>query len=216
YTLSLHDALPIYAPARHRERRSIERAGADAAMAPVKEHRRRPFGRGKLQPPRCRLIGRLHLGNDAGERAAAQRILAYRKQLAVIAPLSIEDPLRSKPCLFQTRRIKVEARERPEHRKPRRRREARGDPGGKKRRSGVIAPACRGCGDFVKACAIKPAAVQSSIERRDAERQQGATRRSDARDRFAQGGKVPGARPGLCWDWNIHRTSTQMFPICST
>jgi len=49
----------------------------------------------------------------------------------------------------------------------------------------------------VESRAIEPATAQSFIERRDAERQHRPARGSDARDRFAQGGKIPGAAPGL-------------------
>ena len=169
---------------------------AVTTVAAVEQHRGAPFGGGELEPPRRRLVSRLHLGDDAGERPVAQRVLAQGKQLAVVLALRIEDTPRPEPGLFESRGIKVEACQRPEHRKTRRRREARGDPRREKRCRCIVAPACRGSRDLMQSRAVEPAGAQQMIDRSHAERQYRSACRGDARHGLAKRLKLLGARPG--------------------
>lgn len=64
-------------------------------MAAIEEDRRLAVGRGKLQPAGRGLVGRLHLGDDAGKRAVAQGIFGHGKDGAVSRALRIEKLLRA-------------------------------------------------------------------------------------------------------------------------
>lgn len=74
-------------------------------MAPIEQHRRLAVRRGKLEPPRGGLVGRLYLGDHASKRTVAQAILGEREHVAVLAALGIQDAIGAKPDLFEARRI---------------------------------------------------------------------------------------------------------------
>src|SRR3546814_13895194 len=85
----------------------------------IEQQRRLAFGCGELQPPRRGLVGGFYLGDNTGERAVAQRVLAHGEKLAIVRALRIENAVGPKPRLFEPRRIQVEARDSPEPPKPR-------------------------------------------------------------------------------------------------
>ena len=100
-------------------------------MAAVEQHRRLAAGGRKLEPTGGGLVGGLHLGDDAGERAVAQAIFGKRQYLTILAALRIDDLVGAKADLLKARRIKIEARHCPEDGETGVRAKARRDPGGK-------------------------------------------------------------------------------------
>src|SRR3546814_19258786 len=56
---------------------TLFRSLAVAPVAAIGQHRRLAFGCGELQPPRRGLVGGFYLGDNTGERAVAQRVLAH-------------------------------------------------------------------------------------------------------------------------------------------
>lgn len=100
-------------PPGHGRGRLIEWTALAGPMAAEEKHRRLPVGGGELKPARGGLIGRLHLGDDTGERAVAQPIFGERQNIGVFRRLRIEDLVRPEPHLLQAGRIEIEAGERP-------------------------------------------------------------------------------------------------------
>ncbi len=86
-------------------------------MPAVEQHRRPAIRCGELEAAGRGLVGRLHLGDYAGERAEPQRILGQRQHLGILARLGVENALWAEPDLFEPRRIKVVAAQCPQHRK---------------------------------------------------------------------------------------------------
>lgn len=163
-------------------------------MPAIEQHRRAAFGGGKLQAAGGGLVGRLHFGDDAGERAVAQAVLGEREHLAVLAPLGIEDALGTKPDLLEAGRVKIEPGQRPQNGGPRAS-ETGGDACDEQRRGGIIAQSGRDCGDFVQPCPVEPMIGEAFIERVEPECEDRAARRLGMRDLGAKRGKLLGAGP---------------------
>ncbi len=144
-------------------------------MTAVKQHRRLAVGSGELQPPRCRLVGGFYLGDHAGQRAIAQRILRHGEHRAVAPTLRIEKLVRGKSHLFKAWCIKIEPSEGPEGGKVRLAGEARRYASDKQRRRRIIAERRASGGNLVQGRAIQPAIGKAIIKRRDAKRQGWAT-----------------------------------------
>jgi hypothetical protein len=193
---------------------------AVSPIAAVQQHRGLAFRCRELQPPCRGLVRHLHLGDDAGQRAVAQRVLAHGEQLLIGLALRIEDMPGAETRLLQPWGVKIEARQRPECRHAGRRREARGDPGGEQCCRGIVAPARRRARDLVQAGTVEPAAGEEMIERPDTERQHRAPRGRDARHRLAERLKLFGAWPGLgdrrCGHVGIDSNVLYMFHLAGT
>lgn len=82
-------------------------------MPPEKQNRGTTIGRGELEPARCRMVSRLHLGDHTSQRAIAKAIFGERQYIAVLAALCVENAIRPKPCLFEARCIEIETGQRP-------------------------------------------------------------------------------------------------------
>lgn len=162
-------------------------------MTAVEQHRRLAIGGGKLKPARRGLVGRLYLGDHAGERPIAQAVLGKRQHLGVLAPLRIEDAVRPKPHLFQSRRVKVEARQCPEHSRAALRREPRRDTGGEQGRSGIVAKLGGGSHNLMQPPAIEAAIREAIVNLRQAERQRRSALPSRAGQLRGERGKLFGA-----------------------
>lgn len=100
-------------------------------MPPVEQHGRPPVGRRELQSAGRGLVGRLYLGDHAGQRPVAQCILGEREDFGILSPLRVENLVRGQSHLFEAGRIKVEPAERPQHRHARTLGKARGKTCGK-------------------------------------------------------------------------------------
>ena len=82
-------------------------------MPAIEQDRRSAVRRGELKPARGGLVGRLHFGDDAGERAVAHAVLGKGKNVDVLAALRIEECVGAKPDLLQARRVEIEPGQRP-------------------------------------------------------------------------------------------------------
>ncbi len=169
-------------------------------MAAIEQHGGLSVRCGKLEPPRRGLIGRLYLSNDASERAIAKRILGHGQYRGILAALGIKDLVGSESDLFESGRVEIEARQRPEHGEARTLGKARRDPGGEQGRGGIIAER-RGSGAyFVEARAVESAIGKPVIDRVQAERQHRPSRPARMGELGAERGKLFGARPlGKGW-----------------
>ena len=144
-------------------------------MPTVEQDRGPAIRRGKLQAPGCGLVGGFHLGDYAGERAVAQTILRYREHFGIPGPLGVEDPRRVEADLFEARRIEIEPGQRPEHRQPRRWREASGDTRREQCSRRVVGQACRRTRNLVKSATVKPATGEPVVDRIDPEGERRST-----------------------------------------
>lgn len=117
--------------------------GQGAALArltpAIEQDRRLAVAGGELKAARGRLVGRLHLGHDASERAVAETILGHRQDVGVLRPLGIEYPIRPKPDLLQPWRVEIEPREHPQHGEAGLRCETRRDTGHEQGCRGIVA-----------------------------------------------------------------------------
>ena len=145
-------------------------------MTAVKQHRRLAVGSGELQPPRCCLVGGFYLGDHAGKRAIAQRILRHGEHCAVARALRIENLVRGKSHLFKAWCVEIEPSERPEGGKVRLAGEARGYAGDEQRRCRIIIERRASGGDLVQGRAVQTAIGKALIKRSDAKRKGWATR----------------------------------------
>lgn len=125
------------------------------AVPTEKEHRRFAVESGQLKPPRGGLIGSSHLGDHAGERSITKAVLGKRQDLGILATLGIEDLLGAKPGLFETRRVKIEVRHRPEDRKTGFSGETRRDSGSEQGGASIVGEARRRGGDLMQTRAIE-------------------------------------------------------------
>lgn len=91
-----------------------------------------------MKPTGGGLVGSLYLGDHTGERPIPQAIFSERQYLGVLSALRIQDAVRTKPYLFQTRRVEVETRERPQHGEARLVGEPGSDPGREQRSRRII------------------------------------------------------------------------------
>ena len=139
-------------------------------MAAVEQYRRLAVGSRQLQPPRGRLVSRLHLGDHAGKRAVTKGILGHGEHSAVACALRIEDLVRAKSYLFEARRIEVKLRDGPERRKVLFGGEAGRYARNEQRGCCVIVQYRASGGNFMQCRAIQAAIRKAFIERGDAER----------------------------------------------
>lgn len=168
---------------------------SEPPISPVKDHRRIAFRCCELQPARRGLVGSLHLGDDAGERSVAQRILAHGEQYLVILALRIKHALGSQPRLLEARRVKIEARQGPERRHARSGGKTGRNSGGEEGGGGIVTQTGGRRCDFVQTRTVETAAGEKMIERSDAKGQHGSARRGDARHHIAQRGNLLGTAP---------------------
>lgn len=77
-------------------------------MPAIEQHRRPAIRSGELQPAGSGHVRRLHLGDHAGERPVAQRVLSHGENVDILAALRIEQLARTKTYLFEARRVEVE------------------------------------------------------------------------------------------------------------
>lgn len=94
-------------PACHGGGWSIERVGSVACRSSQQERDRGASFRGELQPPRLRHPDALSLADHRAQAAVTQPLLDQRQQLAIIARLGVDDPLRFQPGLIEPRREQV-------------------------------------------------------------------------------------------------------------
>lgn len=160
------------------------------AVPTEKEHRRFAVGSGQLKPPRCGLIGDLHLRDHAGERSITKAVFCKRQDLCILATLGIEDIVRAKPGLLKARRIKIEARHRPEDGKTGFSSEARRDPGREEGGARIVGEARRRGGDLMQTRAIEAMIGKSFIDLRYPERQCRSPGRAGMREACAKRGKL--------------------------
>jgi len=137
----------------------------------VEEHRCLAVRRGELEPARRRLIGRLYLGDDAGDRSVAKRIFCHSQHLGILAALRVEDAIGAKPDLFKARGVKVELRERPQDGEAGPRGEAGSDACREQGRGRVVAQRRPSRRDLMQPGAVQPMIGQPVIKRRQPERQ---------------------------------------------
>lgn len=151
----------------------------------------------ELKPARRGLVGGFDLGDHAGERAVAQRILGHRQHLGVLATLSIENAVGAEADLLESGGVKIKPRQRPQHRGFRSGRKACCDAGREQCRRRVVAQVCRGAGDLMQPRAIEPAIRKPVVELRDPERLRRFPVFLRTRQLRAKRGKVIGVRPIL-------------------
>ncbi len=115
-----------------------------------------------------------------------QRILHYREQFALVARLRQHQPIGHQPGLFEPGRVKVEARQGPEHGSAgqRSRRDARKKQG----RGRVLRQRRRGCRHLVQAARGQTAIGEPTVNLLDSERNRPAAARGrvEGRDAPAQ------------------------------
>lgn len=187
-----------------------------SAVTAIQKQWRPPIRRRELQPPRCRLVGALHLRDDAGHRSVAQCILRERKDVSVLASLSKQNAFRPKSHLLEARRIKVEPRQRPDYIRSWFSSEARGCSRHEQRSRGVVTQ-CSACGGkLVERGAVETTVRQTVIKLRNTERQHRAAM-TGLRQLGTQRGQGYRLGPFEQLWLNGHQTvSTQLFAICSS
>jgi len=161
----------------------------------IKQDRRLTVRSSKLQSAGGGHVGGLYLGNDASERAVAQRVFGHCEHFAVLAPLCVNQLLGAKARLLQSGRIEIEAGCSPEGSEVRLICKTRRDVRQEQRGRGVVTQARRCCSEFVKSAAIKTSAGKAVVNSRDIESQHGTpacTRRCKPR---AKRGEHLGRRP---------------------
>ena len=204
------------APAGHGSRGLIERAASAGAVPAVKQYRSLSVRRGQLQAARRGLVRSFYLGDDAGERASAKAVLCYRQDVRIGAALCIVDPVRAKPHLFEARRIKIKARDRPDDGHARRCCKSSGYARCKQSGRGVVTQALGGGRDFVKTSAVQPLVGEPFVKRGYPERQHRPMRRAVLREFGPQSGQAIGTGPIQRRRYQGHGIAlTRMFPLCS-
>lgn len=185
-------------------------------MATIEQHRRLAIGCSQLKTPGGSLIGLSDLRDNACERTIAQGILRHSKHGAILLTLSIEDLIRAKPYLLQSRRIEVEARECPEHGKTGLVSETSCYARRKKCRRSVVTQCGGRRRDLMKTAPGQPMIGKAFVQRTDAKCKRWSTRRAGIRQLCANSSKVIGTRPIREGRQVRHgNMTTQMFPLCS-
>jgi len=165
-------------------------------VAAIKQHRCPAIRGGELQTARRCAIGTFYLRDHAGERSVAQPILGHGQDLGVLGPLSVDDPVGRQTHLLQTRRIKIEPRERPKDRCIAKCRKPGGQACREQSRGGIVAERGRSGGNLVETVAIESSVHQQSIERSHSESKGWPSRVVVSRKRLAQRREFVGTR--LC------------------
>lgn len=185
-------------------------------MPTIEEHRRLAVGCRELEPARRGPVGRLHLGDDAGERAIAQAVFGKGEHIGILSPLCVKDAAGPKADLFETGCVQVELGERPQHREVRLVGEPRRDACGEQGRRGVIRQRRCGRRNLVETSTVESLIDKPLIERFQAERQHRSTLTSGERELCAKRselvGAVPIGRHGL--GGHLQQRLT-LFAICS-
>ena len=140
-------------------------------MAAIQQHRSPAVGCRELEPTRRGLIRGFHLGDDAGDRAIAQRIFGHCQHVGILATLRVQDTIGTQTDLFEARRVKIEPGQRPQHGEARLVGESRRDTGGEQGCGRIGAQRGAGRRDLMKASPVEPMIGKPVIERRQPERQ---------------------------------------------
>ena len=140
-------------------------------MASIEQHRRPAVGCRELEPTRRGLIRRFHLGDDAGDRAIAQRVFGHRQHVGVLAALGVKDAVGTETDLFEARRVQIEPGQRPQYGEARLAGESSRDTGGEQGCGRIGAQRGGGRRDLMKASPVEPMIGKPVIERRQPERQ---------------------------------------------
>ena len=82
-------------------------------MPAIEQHRGPAIKGRELEPAGGGHVGSLHLGNHARERSVTQAVFRHRQHLRILGALRIEDAVRAKPDLLQSRCVEIELRQRP-------------------------------------------------------------------------------------------------------
>ena len=185
---------------------------------PAVEQDRRPAIRcGELEPAGRGLVRRLHLGDHAGKRAEPQRILGQCQHLGILARLGVENALGAEPDLFQPRRIKVIAAQRPQHRKSWLCCEPGGDTGCEQRGGRVVVQRGGGGGYLVEPSPVEATAGNLAIDRFQSERQHRSALALGLRKLRAKRGYLIGTGPiGGQRRYGHRSASTHLFLLCSS
>lgn len=164
-------------------------------MTAIEQHGRSAVRCRELEASRRRHVRCLHLGDHAGERAVAQAVLSHGKHLRILAALAIENAIRSQSNLFDSGRVEVEFRERPEHGLAGR----IGEPGGyacrEQRGGGIVVEAGGRRSNLVQPCAVEAMVGEAIVQACDPERQRRPARLSGARNPGAKRRQLLGRGP---------------------
>jgi hypothetical protein len=131
----------------------------------IEQHGRAAVRRCQLQPPRCGLVGDLHLGDDAGKRSVPEPVLGEGQDVAILAALGVEQPIGRQTHLGETGRIEIKAGQCPQDIETGPGGEPRGDSRREQCGGRIVAQFGRARGDLVKAGATQALIGEFFVDR---------------------------------------------------